>query len=200
MKNRTTFTLLLILMFSSCSKDTSIKDLDARDGIAYDPVTNNPFNGMAYLDFYDGTLRMEGEYKEGIKSGNWKYYIQGSKTRYYNLIFDKGNITSAQYKDKDRSWSGIPILYTDQDTTIGQVFSWYRKWQMVKKLTISICHQIFSYNYLIIFPKVTLLVGILMANSILMVNLLMEIEMENLIGIMTVAVKKRELFLMLESE
>ena len=91
MKNRTTFTLLLILMFSSCSKDTSIKDLDARDGIAYDPVNNNPFNGMAYLDFYDGTLRMEGEYKEGIKSGNWKYYIQGSKTRYYNLIFDKGN-------------------------------------------------------------------------------------------------------------
>ena len=118
MKKKITFTLLLILMFSSCSKNTSIEDLEGKEGIAYDPSINKPFNGTASLVFYDGSLKMEGEYKEGIKSGNWKYYIQGSKTRYYNLKFDKGNITSANYNEGRRVWPGIPVLLTENDTTI----------------------------------------------------------------------------------
>ncbi|MEC9474406.1 MAG: hypothetical protein VX746_00610, partial [Candidatus Neomarinimicrobiota bacterium] len=118
MKNRITFTLLLILMFSSCSKDTSIRDLDSRDGIAYDPATNKPFNGLAYLDFYDGTKRKEGEYKDGIKNGNWKFYIQGSNKRYYNLIFEDGLIKTSDYNDGKRKWVGKPKLLKENDTTI----------------------------------------------------------------------------------
>tara|TARA_B100000945_G_scaffold166954_1_gene133825 strand:- start:528 stop:1526 length:999 start_codon:yes stop_codon:yes gene_type:complete len=118
MKKKLTFIILSLILNVSCSKNTSIDDLIAKDGIAYDPSTNKPFNGLASLDYYDGTLRMEGEYKEGIKSGDWKYYIQGSKKRYYNLKFNDGNITSAQYKDSDRAWSGIPTLYSENDTTV----------------------------------------------------------------------------------
>ena len=80
---------ILIPALFSCSSETSINDLDAKDGVAYDPETNQPFNGKASLDFYDGTLRMEGDYKDGVKFGEWKYYVQGSKSRYYKLQFEK---------------------------------------------------------------------------------------------------------------
>ena len=108
----------LLMVFASCSKDISINDLDSKDGIAYDRTTNEPFNGKAFLNFYDGSLRMKGEYVGGIKSGIWKYYIQGSTVRYYNLLFEDGNITSAEYKDSDKIWQGIPMLYSETDTTI----------------------------------------------------------------------------------
>ena len=109
---------ILIPALFSCSSETSINDLDAKDGVAYDPETNQPFNGKASLDFYDGTLRMEGDYKDGVKFGEWKYYVQGSKSRYYKLQFEKGNIVSANYNDNSRSWSGTPIMYSENDTTI----------------------------------------------------------------------------------
>ena len=109
---------ILIPVLFSCSSETSINDLDAKDGVAYDPETNQPFNGKASLDFYDGTLRMEGDYKDGVKFGEWKYYVQGSKSRYYKLQFEKGNIVSANYNDNSRSWSGTPIMYSENDTTI----------------------------------------------------------------------------------
>ena len=76
------------------------------------------YGSGAFLDFYDGSLRMKGEYIRGIKNGIWKYYVQGSSSRFYNLDFKDGNITSAEYKDNDKAWSGIPMLYSENDTTI----------------------------------------------------------------------------------
>lgn len=109
---------IFLLVLTSCSKDVSINDLKPKDGVAYDTTTNQPFNGDAFLNFYDGTLRMKGEYVNGIKNGVWKYFIQGSSNRYYNLTFEDGKIVSSEYKDKEKSWSGIPMVYTEDDTTI----------------------------------------------------------------------------------
>ena len=112
-----TIPIFLLILFS-CSNDVSINDLESKDGVAYDPSTGEPFNGKAFLDFYDGTIRMKGEYISGIKNGTWKYYVQGSSNRFYNLEFKDGNITSAEYRDSDKAWSGIPMLYSETDTTI----------------------------------------------------------------------------------
>ena len=117
MNKKLTIPIFLVLLLS-CSKDVSINNLESKDGVAYDPSTGEPFNGKAFLDFYDGSLRMKGEYIRGIKNGIWKYYVQGSSSRFYNLDFKDGNITSAEYKDNDKAWSGIPMLYSENDTTI----------------------------------------------------------------------------------
>jgi len=102
----------LVLFLFSCSKPTSIGDLEAKDDIAVDPGTGQPFFGEAYLNFFDGQLRMQGMYEKGKKTGVWKYYIKGSKHRYYNLTFSDGNIISANYNENDRTWVGIPIKYS----------------------------------------------------------------------------------------
>ena len=102
----------LVLFLFSCSKPTSIGDLEAKDDIAVDPGTGQPFFGEAYLNFFDGQLRMQGMYEKGKKTGIWKYYIKGSKHRYYNLTFSDGNIISANYNENDRIWVGIPIQYS----------------------------------------------------------------------------------------
>ena len=99
----------LVLFLFSCSQPTSIGDLEAKDDIAVDPGTGQPFFGEAYLNFFDGQLRMQGVYEKGKKTGVWKYYIKGSKHRYYNLTFSDGNIISANYNENDRTWVGIPI-------------------------------------------------------------------------------------------
>ena len=70
MKKKLTIPIFLVLLVS-CSKDVSINDLESKGGVAYDPSTGEPFNGKASLDFYDGSLRMKGEYISGIKNGIW---------------------------------------------------------------------------------------------------------------------------------
>ena len=67
MNKKLTIPIFLVLLFS-CSKDVSINDLESKDGVAYDPSTGEPFNGKAFLNFYDGSLRMKGEYISGIKN------------------------------------------------------------------------------------------------------------------------------------
>ena len=41
MKKKLTFITLSLMLIVSCSKNTSIDDLIAKDGLAYDPITNN---------------------------------------------------------------------------------------------------------------------------------------------------------------
>ena len=119
MKKKLTFIILSLLLIASCSKNTSIDDLLAKDGVAYDPATNKPFNGLASLDYYDGTLRMAGEYRDGVKNGNWKFGIPGSNKRYYNLIYENGEIkTVVDYNDGKRKWVGKTALLKENDTTI----------------------------------------------------------------------------------
>ena len=104
--------LTFLILFVACSKPTSINDLESKDGIAIDPVTGEPFTGEASLDFYNGGTRMVGTYKSGNKSGEWIYYVQNAKDKYYNLTFDEGNIISAKYNDGDRHWQGTPVAHT----------------------------------------------------------------------------------------
>jgi len=103
----------LMLMLISCSKDISIDELKGEDGVAIHPESGEVYSGKAYLNFFDGTVRMKGQYKDGIKTGNWKYYIQGNTNRYHNLKFIDGEIASVNYNDGDEQWVGSPIMHKD---------------------------------------------------------------------------------------
>ena len=50
-------------------KPTPVGDLKSVDGIAIDPKTEKPFSGEAYLNFFDGQLRMQGMYEKGKNPG-----------------------------------------------------------------------------------------------------------------------------------
>jgi len=102
---------ILIIYLIACSKPISINDLESQDGVAISPETGEPFSGEASLDFYNGGLRMIGEYDLGLKDGAWTYFIQDSQNKFYNLIFDKGNIISANYNEDDRQWKGSPVAH-----------------------------------------------------------------------------------------
>ena len=104
--------LPLFFFFISCSKTVSIDDLLAKEGIALDPITNEPFTGQAKLDFYDGGLKMKGDYLEGVKVGQWKYYIKGLANRYYNIDFKNGSIISVNYNEGNQQWSGSPVEHS----------------------------------------------------------------------------------------
>ena len=110
-KKKYIYLITLITLFVSCSKPISINDLESKEGIALDPTTNQPFTGEASLDFYNGGTRMVGSYQSGVKSGEWKYYVQGTEGKYYDLTFDNGNIIKAIYNDGDRQWQGTPVAH-----------------------------------------------------------------------------------------
>ena len=112
-KMRYIFKLIpLFLILISCSKPVAINELKGDEGIAIDPQTEKPYTGEAYLNYFDGQLRMEGMYEEGKKNGIWQYFISGSEHRYYNISFTEGVITSVNYNEGDTQWSGIPIAFS----------------------------------------------------------------------------------------
>jgi len=113
MIKRTIQLIPLMLILISCSKDISIDELKGEDGVAVHPESGEVYSGKAYLNFFDGTVRMKGQYKDGIKTGNWKYYIQGNTNRYHNLKFIDGEIASVNYNDGDEQWVGSPIMHKD---------------------------------------------------------------------------------------
>ena len=103
----------LMLILISCTKELNISDLKGEEGVAIHPDTGEPYSGKAYLNFFDGNIRMKGLYKDGKKSGDWKYYVQGSTERYYNIKFIDGQIASVNYNDGDEQWVGRPIMHKD---------------------------------------------------------------------------------------
>ena len=80
----------LFIILISCSKPVAVNELKGDEGIAIDPQTEKPYTGEAYLNYFDGQLRMEGMYEKGKKNGIWQYFISGSEHRYYNISFTNG--------------------------------------------------------------------------------------------------------------
>ena len=101
----------LILILVSCSKPISIDDLEGEEGLAIDPKSGAPYSGEAYLNYYNGEKRMVGNYEEGIKTGDWVYYLQDNEDKYYNLNFKNGNIVAANYNEGKRQWVGTPVTH-----------------------------------------------------------------------------------------
>jgi antitoxin component YwqK of YwqJK toxin-antitoxin module len=68
--------------------------------IRYQPMTGKPFekgyysNGVktgTYIRYYtDGTLRVKGNYKDGLKQGVWEYYYKSSGSVRAKGNFDRG--------------------------------------------------------------------------------------------------------------
>ncbi len=113
----------LFILLSSCSKPVAINQLISEAGIALDPTTNEPFTGEAYLNYFDGQVRMTGMYENGKKNGLWKYLIAGSDNRFYNITFADGNMANVNYNDGDKRWEGSPIAFnSDSGIVDGSYF------------------------------------------------------------------------------
>ena len=54
----------LMLILISCTKELNISDLKGEEGVAIHPDTGEPYSGKAYLNFFDGNIRMKGLYKD----------------------------------------------------------------------------------------------------------------------------------------
>jgi len=122
MKHLLKFIPMMILLVS-CSKPALITELKGEDGIAIDPNSGNPFTGEAYLNYYDGQLRMQGMYELGEKTGTWKYYIKGTKNRFYEVSFKNGQIENVNYNEDERRWEGSPIAFSpDSGMVDGKYF------------------------------------------------------------------------------
>ena len=101
----------LFIILISCSKPVAVNELKGDEGIAIDPQTENPYSGEAYLNYFDGQLRMKGKYEKGKKNGNWQYFISGSDHRYYNITFSGGEMVKVNYNEDDKQWDGTPIAF-----------------------------------------------------------------------------------------
>ncbi|MEA1882317.1 MAG: hypothetical protein U9N31_07960, partial [Candidatus Marinimicrobia bacterium] len=108
----------ILAILASCTKTTPIGDLKGVEGIAIDPNTEEPFSGEAYLNFFDGQLRMQGMYEKGKKVGLWQYFIKGSENRFYKISFIDGEIVSVNYNEGDRTWNGNPIAFTPDSSMV----------------------------------------------------------------------------------
>jgi len=111
MKHLLKITPILFILIS-CSAPISVDDLNGEDGIAIDPKTSQPYSGEAFLNFYDGSKRMAGNYENGVKSGDWTYYVKGNEDKFYILNFIDGKIISANYNEGDRRWDGTPVEHS----------------------------------------------------------------------------------------
>ncbi|MBC8345547.1 MAG: toxin-antitoxin system YwqK family antitoxin [Candidatus Marinimicrobia bacterium] len=110
MKNNLKLIPLFVFLIS-CSKPIAINELKGEEGIAIDPETDQPYTGEAYLNYFDGQLRMKGLYEKGKKNGIWQYFITGSENRYYNISFKEGEIITVNYNESDQRWEGSPIAF-----------------------------------------------------------------------------------------
>lgn len=64
--------------------------MEAKDDIAVDPGTGQPFFGEAYLNFFDGQLRMQGMYEKGRKQVSGNIISRGQSTVIIILPFLMG--------------------------------------------------------------------------------------------------------------
>lgn len=113
----------MLFILTSCTKPVSVDNLNAEEGVAIDPETNQPYSGEAFLNFYDGSKRTIGNYENGIKTGDWTYYIKGNEDNFYILSFVDGEIVSANYNEGDRRWVGTPVEHSpDSMMANGQYF------------------------------------------------------------------------------
>ncbi len=78
--------LLVVLMLVSAQAFSALQTIDAsrievRDGVSYDTVSNLPFTGRAVGKFYDGEIRSEAFYKDGLKDGPETVWYQNGTLR-----------------------------------------------------------------------------------------------------------------------
>ena len=76
--NKATFSMICALTFAGETLATTstirVSDLTEKDGKYYELGHDNPYTGRVIGKFYDGQIRSEAHYKNGLKDGkeiNW---------------------------------------------------------------------------------------------------------------------------------
>jgi antitoxin component YwqK of YwqJK toxin-antitoxin module len=120
--------LLIVLLLSVGFPQTKmdINNLIERGDVLYPPNDNKPFSGSVF-DFHEnGTEKLNGRYRKGLKNGKWKWwnedggldstgsYRNGLMHGQWKFYFSNGNLRGkGQYRDGDggnpSELSGIPL-------------------------------------------------------------------------------------------
>ncbi len=93
------FKILVLVLLASCSSSPeamNIKQLENRGGIYFNSDKNKTYSGLVFENSTSGSKAMEGELKQGLKTGTWvTYYDNGQK-------MSEGNYTTNL---KDGEWA-----------------------------------------------------------------------------------------------
>ena len=104
----------------------NINNLIDRGEVLYAPNNNKPFSGSVFEFYENGTEKLNGRYRNGIKNGKWKWwnedggldstgsYKNGLMHGQWEFYFSNGNLKGkGQYRDGDggnpSELSGIPF-------------------------------------------------------------------------------------------
>ena len=137
--------LLLSVGFPQTKMD--INNLIERGDVLYPPNDNKPFSGSVF-DFHEnGTEKLNGRYRKGLKNGKWKWwnedggldstgsYRNGLMYGQWKFYFSNGNLRGkVQYRDGDggnpSELSGIPL-----NGRYGKWTLWYENGQKWNEVT-----------------------------------------------------------------
>ena len=117
--------VLLVSLLYPQSK-MNINNLIDRGEVLYAPNNNKPFSGSVFEFYENGTEKLNGRYRNGIKNGKWKWwnedggldstgsYKNGLMHGQWEFYFSNGNLKGkGQYRDGDggnpSELSGIPF-------------------------------------------------------------------------------------------
>ncbi len=118
MKKVSSYYIIYLLVFISCSKSIDISQLEVIDNISY--INGKKFSGIAIKKDDNNNVRVEEKYNEGVKYYTKLFYPSGSAqsewiyglstvsvTRYYK----SGKVESRESFDKDLVRNGTSYLY-----------------------------------------------------------------------------------------
>ena len=60
--------------------------------------SNNMRNGLCITYFQNGKLELDGNYKNNLRQGNWKYYNEKGELL-YNLKYNEGKLLNPEVRD-----------------------------------------------------------------------------------------------------
>jgi len=72
-RNRNIGIIVLLLLFG-CGKKEKEVVLIERDGVTYEQGAQKPYSGKMSSKYNDGNMKTEGQYKDGLPVGTWKFW------------------------------------------------------------------------------------------------------------------------------
>jgi len=72
-RNRNIGIIVLLLLFG-CGKKEKEVVLIERDGVTYEQGAQKPYSGKMSSKYNNGNMKTEGEYKDGLPVGTWKFW------------------------------------------------------------------------------------------------------------------------------
>ena len=82
MKVKTTPLLCFLISVLNAQFEWNIKHLIDKNNYKYTPLSDVPYTGKVYSNYYNGEIKVSGAYVSGIKDGLWtEWYNNGKKMK-----------------------------------------------------------------------------------------------------------------------